>query len=190
MKRIVIFASGNGSNAQRIIEYFRGRNSARVVRIYCNNREAYVLKRAVQLKVPALLFDRNDFFHGSRVMNQLKQDMPHLIILAGFLWLIPESILSAFSGRIINIHPALLPGYGGKGMYGNRVHQAVLDAGDTESGITIHRVNEQYDAGEILFQAKCAVEPGDTPETLAARIHRLEYKYYPEIVERMLDEMG
>ncbi len=188
MKRIAIFASGSGSNAQRIAEYFSGKPEFSVVRIYCNKPEAYVLDRARRLKIPSLVFTANDFYRSDKVLQQLMEDQTNLIVLAGFLWLVPGNILTSFNRRIINIHPALLPKFGGKGMFGHHVHQAVIASGETESGITIHYVNEKYDEGDIIFQAKCPVEPDDTPESLAARIHELEHIHFPVIIEQVISK--
>jgi phosphoribosylglycinamide formyltransferase 1 len=186
MKKITIFASGSGSNAQRIAEYFKGNTEIIVSHIYCNNPAAYVLTRAERLGIPAIIFNRNEFYKTDLVLNKLLSHKPDLIALAGFLWLIPDNILDAFERRIINIHPALLPKYGGKGMYGSRVHEAVIESGETASGITIHYVNEKYDEGNIIFQAKCRVERNETPESLASKIHSLEHEYYPRIIEKLL----
>ncbi|HPJ58161.1 MAG TPA: phosphoribosylglycinamide formyltransferase [Bacteroidales bacterium] len=189
MKNITIFASGSGTNAENIIKHFSTGNFARVSLVLSNRREAYVLHRAEALNIKTIFFDRNDFYTNGKVLQALYQANPDLIVLAGFLWLVPEEILKAFEGRIINIHPALLPQYGGKGMYGDRVHTAVIENGDTESGITIHYVNKRYDEGNIIFQARCRIDPGDTPETLAARVHSLEYKYYPTVIEDLLKKL-
>jgi len=187
--RIAIFASGSGSNAQRIAEYFAGTGLPEITAIYCNNPNAYVLERAKQSGIPPVLFNRDSFYNRTSVLDDLRARETDWIVLAGFLWLIPDYILQAFPQRIINIHPALLPAYGGKGMYGMKVHQAVIESGDRQSGITIHYVNEKYDEGTIIFQAKCAVESDDTPETLAARIHLLEYQYYPAIIEQVINTL-
>jgi phosphoribosylglycinamide formyltransferase 1 len=186
MKRIAIFASGSGTNAQRIIEYFNEHPVARVEIILSNNPGAYVLERARNAGIPSVCFSRKDFYESGYILDLLTVQGVSFIVLAGFLWLVPRNILDAWSGRIINIHPALLPKYGGKGMYGMKVHQAVIANGDKESGITIHRVNELFDEGEILFQARCPVEPGDTPETLAAKVHQLEYANFPFVIEKEL----
>lgn len=182
--RLAIFASGNGTNAQRIAGYFRDHPSIRVTLILSNNPDAYVLTRARILGIPCEVFDRNTFYNTDTVPALLSRYNTDYIILAGFLWLIPGNILTAYAGRIINIHPALLPAYGGKGMYGNKVHEAVIMAGEKESGITIHYVNERYDEGRIIFQAKCSVSPGDSPEMLAGKIHELEYTHFPEVIEK------
>ena len=155
-----------------------------------NKPQAFVLKRAAKLKIKAVIFDRLDFYGSGKVLKCLLNNNIDFIVLAGFLLLVPEKILEHFKGRIINIHPALLPKYGGAGMYGERVHQAVLANHETESGITIHYVNKFYDEGEIIFQARCKVEPDDTPETLASRVHSLEYKYFPEVIERLVMNLG
>lgn len=183
MTNIAILASGNGSNAQRISEYFAGHPSVKVKLILCNKPDAYVLTRASMLGIPGMIFTRKSFYETNEVLEWLKQDEISFIVLAGFLWLIPKNILDAYQGRIVNIHPALLPKYGGKGMYGGKVHEAVIKARERESGISIHYVNEHYDEGDIIFQAKCPVIPADTPESLASRIHELEYQHYPRVIE-------
>jgi len=186
---IAIFASGSGSNAQRLAEYFAGTGKAEISAIYCNNPHAFVLERAGLLGLPAVLFNRDTFYYKTLILEDLKTREVNWIILAGFLWLIPDYILKAFPQRIINIHPALLPAYGGKGMYGAKVHEAVITAGEKQSGITIHYVNEQYDKGDIIFQATCQVHPADTPEKLAAKIHELEYEYFPQVVGRLISNV-
>jgi phosphoribosylglycinamide formyltransferase-1 len=187
MKNIAIFASGSGTNAENIVKYFSTRNSAKVVLVLSNKPEALVLKRAEALGVPSLFFDRDDFYVSGKVLRDLGKYSVDLIVLAGFLWLVPPAMVDKYRGRIINIHPALLPAYGGKGMYGDRVHREVIAAGDSESGITIHYVNEVYDSGDIIFQARCGVEPGDTPDSLASKVHALEYEHYPAVIEKLLD---
>lgn len=187
MKRIVIFASGSGTNAQRIAEYFADKRNIKIQRIYCNKKDAFVLQRAVKLGIPSTLFNRHDFYQTDKVIQQLKDDSPDFIILAGFLWLIPDLITKQYSNKIINIHPALLPKYGGKGMYGSYVHEAVIKAGEKESGITIHYVNEYYDEGTTIFQAKCNIKKNDTPDTLANKIHELEHKHFPVVIENLLN---
>jgi len=186
MPRIAIFASGNGSNAQRIVEYFSGHPSISISLILSNNPAAYVLRRAEALGVRAIVFDRPAFYGTDRIPGLLFENNIDFLVLAGFLWLIPSNILSAYPGKIINIHPALLPKYGGKGMYGMKVHEAVIEAGDPESGITIHCVDEQYDEGKIIFQARCPVSTHDTPEMLAEKVHQLEYRYFPEVIEKIV----
>ena len=187
MTMIAIFASGAGSNAKRIIEHFREHDSIRVRLILCNRPDAGVLSIASEENIPTLLIDREEFFHGSAYLPQLQQCGISFIVLAGFLWKIPQQLINAFPRSIINIHPALLPLYGGKGMYGMKVHAAVTHAGDAESGITIHYVDEHYDNGDIIFQARCPVSPSDTPESLAKKIHLLEHKYFPEVIERVIN---
>lgn len=184
--RIAVFASGSGSNAQRIAEYFSGTGILEIACIYCNNPNAFVLERAKSLGIPSLLFDRETFYHSDIVLEDLRSRDVDWVILAGFLWLIPTYILKAFPQRIINIHPALLPAYGGKGMYGMKVHRAVIAAGDAESGITIHHVNEHYDEGDIIFQARCSIATGDTAENLAAKIHELEYEHFPRVIQNLV----
>lgn len=186
MHRIAIFASGNGSNAQNIIEYFSGSTLAEVSLLLCNKPGAYVITRAEKLGVPVQLFNREEFYQFDAVVAALASQKIDLLVLAGFLWLIPQNILRLYPGKIINIHPALLPKYGGKGMYGMKVHEAVVAAGEPESGITIHYVDEQYDEGQIIFQAKCPVLPSDTPEMVAEKIHALEYRWFPEIIEKVV----
>ena len=188
--RIAIFASGSGSNAQRIAEYFDGTGILEISAMYCNNPDAFVLKRAKSLSIPSVVFNRDTFYNSKAILEDLKSREINWIVLAGFLWLIPDYILKAFPQRIINIHPALLPSYGGKGMYGMKVHQAVIASGDAESGITIHYVNEHYDKGDIIFQAKCAISKGDTAEILASKIHELEYENFPVIIEKLISGKG
>ncbi len=185
-KRIVIFASGSGTNAEAIARYFVQHERIQASLIMSNRQSAYVLERAAKLNIPSFVFSRTDFYESDKVVNKLIDERPSLIVLAGFLWLIPENILQLFPAQIINIHPALLPKYGGKGMYGSKVHEAVIAAGEKESGITIHYVNRYYDEGDVIFQATCPVLPEDTPEALAKRIHKLEHKYYPETIEMLL----
>jgi phosphoribosylglycinamide formyltransferase-1 len=186
MRNIAIFASGSGTNAENIIKYFSNRKSAKVSLILSNKREAYVLKRAEAHDIKSVFFERNDFYDSGKVLKLLLDSKTDLIVLAGFLWLVPQDILDYFQGKIINIHPALLPKYGGKGMYGDKVHKAVIENHEPESGITIHYVNSVYDAGDIIFQARCRVDKADTPETLATKVHALEYRHFPEIIERIL----
>jgi phosphoribosylglycinamide formyltransferase 1 len=184
--RIAVFASGSGSNAQRIAEYFAGSGLLEISAIYCNNPGAYVLERAKLLGIPSLLFNRDMFYNTSMVIDDLKSRGTDWIVLAGFLWLVPESVLKAFPQRIINVHPALLPAFGGKGMFGMKVHEAVIATGEKQSGITIHHVNELYDEGDIIFQATCQVQPDDTPEMLAAKIHQLEYEHFPVVIGKLV----
>ena len=186
MNRIAIFASGNGSNAQRIIEHFRDQRDIRVALIISNKADAYVLERAKNEGVPSAVFSRQEFAQGEAILELLRREQIDFIVLAGFLLLVPPALIAAFPKRIINIHPALLPAYGGKGMYGDRVHEAVLDSGAAESGITIHYVNENYDEGDIILQASCPVMPGDTVESLATRIHHMEHELFPRTIEKLL----
>ena len=183
MKNLVIFASGSGSNAENIIRYFATKPDFCVKKIYCNVPGAYVLERARQLQVPACVFTREEFRNPDKLLRRLQDEGTDFIVLAGFLWLVPPCITAAYPNRIVNIHPALLPAYGGKGMYGHHVHEAVLAAGEQQSGITIHYVNDRYDSGDIIFQATCPVLPDDTPDTLAARVHELEYQHFPRVIE-------
>lgn len=186
MKNIAIFASGNGTNAEAIINHFDGSEIARVALIIANKKDAYVLKRAANHNIPSRIVNRNEFYDGHSLNEVLREYSIDLVVLAGFLWLIPSSLIDAYPGRIINIHPALLPSYGGKGMYGDRVHEAVKAAGDSETGITIHWVDENYDEGDIVFQARCSIESSDTPGDIASKVHKLEYQYYPPIIESIL----
>jgi phosphoribosylglycinamide formyltransferase-1 len=188
MPRLALLASGNGSNAQRIIEYFSGHPTIIVSLILCNKPDAFVLNRAEKLGIPAVVFTRASFYETNMVQDILKSSHIDFLILAGFLWLIPQSLLAEYPGRVINIHPALLPKYGGKGMYGMKVHEAVIASGDSVSGITIHHVDENYDEGKIIFQAKCIISERDTPEDLAAKVHALEYRYFPEMIEKIVTE--
>ncbi|NCC73028.1 MAG: phosphoribosylglycinamide formyltransferase [Sphingobacteriia bacterium] len=187
MTRIAIFASGNGTNAERIAAYFSGHSQIRIALILSNRKDAYVLKRAENLGIPSKVFNRKMFCQTHEVIQWLKDSSIHFIVLAGFLWLVPPEILNVYRGRIINIHPALLPDFGGKGMFGDAVHKAVLKAGVQTSGITIHYVDENYDHGNIIFQATCNVDIDDTPESLAEKIHQLEYKYYPVVIENIIN---
>jgi len=177
-------ASGNGTNAQRLMEFFSSDTRIRVELLLCNNPSAFVLERTKRMNVPSIIFNRNDFYETRHILDILSVQGIDWIILAGFLWLIPDHILSCYHNRIINIHPALLPEYGGKGIYGMKVHETVIQNREKESGITIHYVNEHYDEGQIIFQERCPVFENDTPATLAARVHELEYRWYPEVVER------
>jgi phosphoribosylglycinamide formyltransferase 1 len=185
-QRIAIFASGSGSNTQRIAEYFDRTGLLEISAVYCNNPDAFVLERAKSLGIPSVLFNRDTFYNSRAILKDLKSRKINWIVLAGFLWLIPDYILKAFPQRIINIHPAILPSYGGKGMYGMKVHQAVIASGDAESGITIHYVNELYDEGDIIFQAKCTISKGDSAEVLASKIHELEYEHFPVIIGKLV----
>lgn len=183
--RIAIFASGSGSNAENIIRYFSNHSNFVFPVILSNNEKAFVHERAKKLGVPSVTFSKEDFLKGEKILNFLQEQKIDAIVLAGFLLQVPLLVIDAYPQKIINIHPALLPKFGGKGMYGMRVHEAVKEAGETETGITIHYVNNEYDAGEIIFQAKCPVLPEDTPETIAKKVHELEYQYYPRVIEKI-----
>lgn len=189
MSNIAILASGSGSNAEAIIRYFSRDENHSVKLVLSNNPHAFVLERAKNLSIPAMVFDRNTLYKTRLVLDVLKKASIDLLVLAGFLWLVPDYLLITFPQRIINIHPALLPQFGGKGMYGMRVHEAVIRKGQKKSGITIHLIDEEYDRGKILFQVECQVLPGDTPEVLAGRIHQLEHQYYPEIIKNYLKSL-
>ncbi len=186
MKRIVILASGSGSNAENIIEYFRENPGIGVIAVLSNKPAAGVFERCDRLEVPAYYFSAAAFKSPDGLLRLLKGLEPDLIVLAGFLWKMPPHILEAFPNGIVNIHPALLPKYGGKGMYGERVHRAVVENGEGETGISIHYVNRDYDQGAIIFQAKVPVEPGDSPQTVAQKVHALEYEHFPKIIEKLL----
>jgi phosphoribosylglycinamide formyltransferase 1 len=186
MEKIAIFASGSGTNAQRIIEYFQSNPNIRVAIVLSNNPQAFVLERSQRLGVTSIVFSRHDFYETSKIIDLLNDYQVKFLVLAGFLWLVPDNILKAYPGKILNIHPALLPKYGGKGMYGMKVHAAVIASGEKESGISIHSVNANYDEGQILFQARCKVNLEDTPESLAVKIHALEYEYYPRVIEKVV----
>lgn len=186
MKRLAVFASGSGTNAENLIRYFRTSPYGRVRLVLSNRPDAYVLKRAQAYDIETIVFHREQLYETGEVLAALEKGNIDFIVLAGFLWLIPSSLLDTYEGRIVNIHPALLPRYGGKGMYGRRVHEAVIASGDEESGISIHYVNPRYDEGDIIFQARCPVTPEDTPESLAEKIHALEYAHYPRVVEDLL----
>jgi len=188
MKRIVIFASGSGSNAENLIKFFQNNDHASVIQVLTNNPHAKVLDRCKRLGVSAFSFNKTGFTETEDVLNLLKVKNPDLIILAGFLWKFPENILHHFPNKVINVHPALLPKFGGKGMYGIHVHQAVIENNEAESGITIHYVNENYDEGATIFQAKCEVLKTDTAEDVAAKIHALEMEHFPKVVEKLLNE--
>lgn len=190
MVNIAIFASGNGSNAQNIIEYFENSETYKIALVLSNKEDAYVLERAAKKKIPAFVFNRQQFYETNIVLDKLKFYNIDFIVLAGFLLMIPLNLISRFPNSIINIHPALLPKYGGKGMYGMNVHKAVIEAGEKESGITIHYVNENYDEGKIIFQAKVDVNKDDTPESLAEKIHVLEYMHFPVQIKKALIEYG
>lgn len=186
--RIAVFASGAGTNAANIIQYFSNKPSVTIALIVCNNSKAGVLKIAAGNHIPALLIEKERFFRGDAYVPELQKANIDFIVLAGFLWRIPSGIINTYRDNIINIHPALLPKFGGKGMYGDFVHNAVLSAQEKESGITIHFVDEFYDNGKIIFQTTCPVYENDTTETLAKRIHALEYEYFPKVIEELIEK--
>lgn len=189
MNNIAIFASGAGTNAQNLIDFFRTNPYGRVKLVLTNRPDAPVIQRAQNNGIESVVFDKKQLYTSGEVLTLLRQREIGFIVLAGFLWLIPSAILEAYENKIVNIHPALLPKYGGKGMYGRHVHEAVIDAGDRLSGITIHRVNQNYDEGDILFQAKCQVYPEDSPESLASKVHQLEYEHFPRVIEQLLKQL-
>jgi phosphoribosylglycinamide formyltransferase 1 len=184
--RIAIFASGSGTNAEAIIQYFQNHSAIEVPLILSNNPAAMVLERAQKYSIPTKIFSRQQFIESEIVFHWLQEYQITHIVLAGFLWLIPDYLINAYPGKMINIHPALLPKYGGKGMYGLKVHQAVKSAGEHETGITIHLVNPQYDEGKILFQTSCKIEEQHTPEEIAQCVHQLEYEHYPKVIEKWI----
>lgn len=189
MISIAIFASGAGSNAQKVIDHFRNSKMVRIALIACNKPGAGVLGIAEKEHIPVLLIEKEAFFRGNGYVDELKAAGIDFIVLAGFLWKVPATLTAAYPNRMVNIHPALLPRYGGKGMYGMHVHEAIIAAGERESGITIHYVDNVYDNGDIIFQATCAIEPGDTPDMLAQKVHQLEHAHYPRIIEQVLQHL-
>lgn len=184
--RIAVFASGAGSNAEKLIEYFNDSPVARVALVVCNKPGAGVLAIAERAGVATLLLEKERFFRGDAYLPELREAGIGFLVLAGFLWKIPQTLIEAYPRRIVNIHPALLPKFGGKGMYGQYVHEAVLQAGERETGITVHYVDEHYDNGDIIFQTACPILEGDTPETIAKRIHQLEHLHYPKVAEEVI----
>ena len=186
VKKIAILASGSGSNAENIANYFKGSDYAGVSFIIANNPDAYVIERAKRLGIEYAVVTKAQFMEADSIINMLKERDVDFVVLAGFLLLVPAKLIQAYPGRIVNIHPALLPKHGGKGMYGDRVHKAVVESGDTESGITIHLIDEQYDKGTTFFQAKCPVLPTDTPDDVATKVHALEYEHFPHVIEEIL----
>jgi phosphoribosylglycinamide formyltransferase-1 len=187
MKQIAIFASGAGTNTARIIDHFHRHASIKISLIVCNNAGAGVLTIAAKEGIPVLIIEKEKFFRGGAYLGELQERNIDWLVLAGFLWKIPKALVQAYRGRIINIHPALLPKYGGKGMYGHHVHEAVLAAKDRQTGITIHFVDEWYDHGQIIFSATCTVEDGDTPPMLAQKIHLLEYAHFAKVIEEVVN---
>ncbi len=186
MKRMVIFASGSGTNAENIIKYFQKTSLAEVTLVLTNKKDAKVLDRAIKLSIPAQSFTKNEFVNSDEILTILKDEKPDLIVLAGFLLKFPEFILKEFPNKVINIHPALLPKYGGKGMYGMHVHESVVKNKEAETGITIHHVNENYDEGAIIFQESFNLSENETAETVASKIHLLEYEHFPKVIEELL----
>ncbi len=186
MKKIVIFASGSGSNAENIIHFFRNHPAICVDSVWTNKPDAFVLERAERLNVEAHVFTKTELVMTDQILSELKKRKIDLIVLAGFLLLLPQKIIREF--QVVNIHPALLPAYGGKGMYGAHVHQSVIANREKESGISIHLVDELYDHGKVIFQARCTIDPQDTPDSLAAKIHQLEMEYFPKTIETLLTE--
>ncbi len=190
MHHIAIFASGAGSNAQKIIDHFRSHPTIRVALIACNKPGAGVLQIAIKENIPILLVEKERFFRGDGYVPDLNNYSIDSIVLAGFLWKIPIALIAAFRHRVVNIHPALLPHYGGKGMYGRHVHEAVIANKDKQSGISIHYVDELYDHGAVIFQATCAIDTADTADTLAQKIHTLEHEHYPKVIEQVINKMN
>ncbi len=188
-KRIAIFASGSGSNAQKIMEHFKRNTEAEVVLVLTNNPQAYVLQRADNFEIPTHIFTKREFYQTDDVIRLLKNLQVDLIVLAGFLWLVPSALLTAFPNKIINLHPALLPKFGGKGMYGDHVHKAVLAAKEEESGITIHFASEEFDEGEIIHQSKFKIEPEDNLEVIKFKGQQLEHQNFPKVIEGLLKKM-
>ena len=186
VKRIALFASGSGTNAENIIKYFSGNEYVKIDSLWSNKSDAYALKRAQKWNIDTFVFTREQFYNSDEILDILNNRNIDLIVLAGFLWLIPENLIKQFT--IINIHPALLPGYGGKGMYGMNVHKAVVANSEKESGISIHYVDEVYDNGKLIFQAKCPVLPSDSPEDVASKVHQLEYEHFPRVIEKLLKD--
>jgi len=189
LKKIAIFASGSGSNAENIVLHFNQSPSIKVSLILTNNSNAGVLDRAKKLNVPTAIFTSTELKETNVILSLLKKYDIDFVVLAGFLLKVPDYLIKAYPDHIVNIHPALLPKYGGKGMYGSRVHEAVVAAGDNESGITIHYINEHYDEGNIIFQGKCEIMPSDTPDDVAHKVHELEYKYYPLVIEDLVNKI-
>lgn len=188
-KHIAIFASGSGSNAQKLMEHFKRNNEAEISLVLTNNPDAFVLQRADSFEIPTHIFDKHEFYETDEIIDLLKNLDIDLIILAGFLWLIPEKLINEYPNKIINIHPSLLPAYGGKGMYGDKVHKAVMLAGEKEGGITIHYVNNKFDEGEHIYQAKYRIEETDTLEMIKFKGQQLEHLHFPRIVENIIKKL-
>ena len=188
MKNIAIFATGGGSNAQKIIEHFENNDAANISLIISNKKTAGVLERAAAKNIPTLIINREEFYQSENILQKLDTFQIDFIVLAGFLWLMPTYMVKKYANKVVNIHPALLPKYGGKGMYGMNVHRAVHAAQEAESGMTIHYVNEHYDEGGIIFQAKCSLQPTDSPDDIAKRVLQLEHQYYSQVLENLILE--
>lgn len=188
MKKIAIFASGSGSNAENIVKYFKDSQTTEVSVILTNNSKAFVIERAKRLGIECITVTNKEFREADNIIKMMKDRDIELIVLAGFLLLVPEKIIEAYNGQIINIHPALLPKHGGKGMYGDKVHEEVVACKDKISGITIHIIDKEYDCGKTIFQATCPVLPEDTPQDVANKVHELEYQYFPEIIDKILNQ--
>ncbi len=189
MHTIAIFASGTGSNAQKIIDFFRNHPSIKIGLIVSNKQEAGVMHIAKIENIPSLLLNKEKFFQGNAYIDEFQEQGISFIVLAGFLWKVPSDLIKAYPNRIVNIHPALLPAYGGKGMYGNFVHEAVIKAGETKTGITIHYVDDQYDHGPVIFQTSFPIDENDTPETIAHKVHLLEHHHYATVIEKELSRI-
>ena len=188
-QNLAIFASGSGSNAEVFFKFFRGNKNINICLLLSNNKNAFALQRAENFGILGITFDRKEFYETDKILNLLKENQISFIVLAGFLWKVPMNLITSYPRRMVNIHPALLPKFGGKGMYGMHVHRAVIEAGEKETGMTIHYVTENYDEGEIIFQGKCEVESSDSPETLAKKVQQLEHKFYPEVVAKILSTL-
>jgi phosphoribosylglycinamide formyltransferase 1 len=189
-QQIAVFASGSGTNFENLVHYFSGSEIIKVACLVVNKSEALAVERAKRLSIPFFIFEKKEDYTSGRVVEVLRQNNIDWVVLAGFLWLIPTALIHAYPHRIINIHPALLPKFGGKGMYGKKVHEAVKEAGEKNTGITIHLVNEKYDEGEILFQTSCEVSAEDSPVTIAEKVHELEYRHYPQVIEERIRKEG
>lgn len=188
MKNIALFASGTGTNVENIANYFKDHPKIHIAHLLVNNPKAFVIERAKRLNIPTTLINRQQFYDSTEIIDLLKQLDIDMIVLAGFLWLIPENLVEAYPNKMINVHPALLPKYGGKGMYGDHVHKAVVENNEYESGITIHYVTKHYDEGAIIFQATCPVFASDSAKIVAQKVHKLEYEHYPKIIEDLLKD--
>jgi len=188
--RLAIFASGTGTNAENIIRYFKGNENIEIRLVLTNNPKAGVINRATDLNIPVQVFTKDEFYNSNKISDLLNENNINFIVLAGFLWLLPPVLIKKYPDRIINIHPALLPKYGGKGMFGDQVHMAVKSNNDKETGITIHFVNEHYDEGKIIFQAKCKIDTiNESIDEIATKVHQLEYEHFPEIIEQVLTQL-